>query len=360
MVKNMSEFERIFVNAGHGYEVVIGENLLESCGELIRGLTSAQKAAIVTDDNVDLLYADNVEKILKNAGFDVVKFVFAHGEQSKSIAVLSELYNFLASNDITRSDILVALGGGVVGDLTGFAAASFLRGIEYVQVPTTLLAQVDSSVGGKTAVDIAAGKNLVGAFKQPLVVIADITTLDTLSDDFFIDGMGEVVKYAMIRSSSLFTKIFDGNVKGKLPEIISECVKIKRDVVGNDEFDKGERMILNFGHTLGHAIEKYYHFSGLSHGKAVAVGMALICRFAVEKGIFSAEEYQRLNQCLTNNALPCETKIDVEKLYELSLNDKKRNSDKINIIVCPEIGKCEIKKMNLDEYRDFCCIGKEI
>ncbi len=350
--------ERINVKAGKGYDVIIGENILPQCGALIRNVTKALKTVIVTDDNVGPLYADVVSDSLEKEGFEVLKYVIPHGEQSKSLTVLSNLYEFLAESNITRSDILVALGGGVVGDLTGFAAASFLRGIDFVQIPTTLLAQVDSSVGGKTGIDIAAGKNLVGAFKQPVIVIADTRTLDTLSADFFADGMGEVVKYAMIRSQGLFDKIYDGNVKDKLPEIISECVNIKRAVVENDEFDTGERMILNFGHTFGHAIEKYYNFSGLSHGKAVAIGMGLFTFICENKGLCCLNEYNLLRRCLINNKLPYETDIPLNQLYELSLNDKKRNAGKINIVICPDIGKTEILTLTLCEYEGFCKIER--
>lgn len=345
--------KKITVNASKKYDILIDRGILSDCGELIKPLTNAQKIAVVTDDIVDSLYSDTVVTSLEKSGFTTVKYVFPNGEKSKTHTVLLDLYNFLSENDITRTDILIALGGGVVGDLAGFCAATYLRGIEYVQIPTTLLAQVDSSVGGKTAVDIQAGKNLIGAFKQPLLVIADTDTLSTLSKDFFSDGMGEVVKYGMIRSASLFDTLYSGNVKPQLTDIISECVEIKRDVVENDEFDTGERMILNFGHTLGHAIEKHLNFGGISHGKGVAIGMALMTQAAEKNGNVSRGTFEKLKSCLIANNLPYATDIPLETLYNLSCNDKKRTSDKIRIVICNSIGKAEIKTLTLSEYKDF-------
>lgn len=345
--------EKITVNASRTYDILIGSGLLKDCGKYIREVSSAKKAAVVTDDNVDRLYSEKAVKSLEAEGFTVVKFVFPHGEHSKSHETLLNLYEFLAENDITRTDLLIALGGGVVGDLTGFAAASFLRGVEFVQIPTSLLAQVDSSVGGKTAVNIRAGKNLVGAFNQPILVIADTDTLDTLTEEFFADGMGEVVKYGMIRSEKLFDLLMKGNAKTNIAEIIKQCVEIKRDVVQHDEHDTGERMILNFGHTLGHAIEKYYNYEGITHGNGVAIGMAVISGIAEEKGLVAKGVTEKLTSCLKANRLPYQTEIPKEKLFELSLNDKKRASSKIRIVLCPEIGKWEIKTLTIDEYKDF-------
>ena len=259
------------------------------------------------------------------------------------------------AHNITRSDSLIALGGGVTGDLTGFAAASFLRGIDYVQIPTSLLAQIDSSVGGKTAVDIAGGKNLVGAFKQPKVVIADIDTLSTLSEDFFADGMGEAVKYGMIYSRELFDLIKSGKIKENLQKIIETCVDIKRKVVENDEFDLGLRMILNFGHTLGHSIEKYYNYNGISHGKAVATGMYLMTLAAERKGILEKNISEELKECLIVNNLPYETEVPDKELFNGAINDKKRFSDNINLIICKEIGKAEIVKMPVSDFEKLIC-----
>ena len=345
--------KKIRVNASTSYDVLVGKGLLEQCGKLISEVVKSRKCAVITDDTVDALYGEKTVKCLEKQGFHVVKTSVPHGEQSKSHEQLISLYNFLSMNDITRTDFIIALGGGVVGDLTGYCAATYLRGIDYVQIPTTLLAQVDSSVGGKTAVNIDAGKNLVGVFKQPVLVIADIDVLSTLSEEIFADGMGEVVKYGMIRSEQLFERLCQGNIKENLEDIIAECVSIKRDVVQNDERDTGERMILNFGHTFGHAIEKCLGYGNIAHGKAVAIGMYMITLAAEKKGLVNSETAQKLKNCLEVNSLPYSLDITAKDIYSLSIGDKKRTSDEIRVIICSEPGNCSIKAMKLDEYRKF-------
>lgn len=346
--------KKITVNANlTSYDILIEGGLLNRCGELISGVEKSRKCTIVTDDTVDGLYGDITEKSLEKNGFTVSRFVVPHGEESKSHEQLISLYNFLCKKDITRTDFLIALGGGVVGDLTGFCAATYLRGIDYVQIPTTLLAQVDSSVGGKTAVNIDSGKNLVGAFKQPSLVITDTDTLSTLSEEIFAEGMGEVVKYGMIRSLPLFEQLSSGESKKYLDEIIAECVSIKRDVVQNDEFDTGERMILNFGHTFAHAIEKAAGYGVVPHGKAVAMGMYMITAAAEKQGKVKKGTAEKLKNCLEANSLPFEYGISHDDLYRLSVGDKKRTSDKIRVVICTEPGTCEIVPLTLEEYKDL-------
>ncbi len=345
--------ETIKVNASKKYDILIGQGILGQCGKLIASAMRSRKCAVVTDDNVDRYYGEATVKSLENEGFSVVKFVFPHGEASKSHATLLGLYDFLADNGFTRSDFLIALGGGVVGDLTGFAAATYMRGIEFVQIPTTVLSQVDSSVGGKTAVDIAGGKNLVGAFHQPSLVICDTDTLNTLTPEFFADGMGEVVKYGMIKSKELFNILADSDIRSNMTDIIKRCVSIKADVVANDEFDHGERALLNFGHTLGHAIEKYYDFSGISHGCGVAIGMSIFTHIAEAKGLCASGAADKLDALLKKCALPCSTDIDMNILYKNSLGDKKRNTNGIDIIICSDIGESAVVRMSLDEYAAF-------
>lgn len=342
---------RIRVNASQPYDVLIGSGLLENCGKEIKPLIKGKKTVVVTDDNVGPIYAEAVINSLEKSGISAELYTFKHGEESKCAETLLGLYDFLGKNNITRSDFLVALGGGVVGDLTGFAVATYLRGIDYIQLPTSLLAQVDSSVGGKTAIDISAGKNLVGAFKQPKLVIADIDTLNTLSDDFFADGMGEVVKYGMIYSKPLFDRLKAGDIRENPEDVIAQCVDIKREVVETDEFDTGLRMILNFGHTLGHSIEKHFNYTGISHGRAVAVGMYLITKMAEKTGYISDNISDELKSCLIANKLPFETEIDTDALFSGAVNDKKRFSDTINIILCKQIGKAEIVKLNIEDFR---------
>lgn len=348
---------KVHVNASRSYDIFVGEGLLDNAGRYIAAAIKPRRVCVVTDDNVDALYSERLLKSLEENGFSAAKYVFPHGEASKCHKTLLSLYDFLAENSFTRSDALIALGGGVTGDLTGFAAASYMRGIGFVQIPTTVLAQTDSSVGGKTAVDIAGGKNLVGAFYQPQLVLCDTETLSTLTPEFFADGMAEVVKYGMIRSRELFDLLTDKDVKDNLEDIITRCVSIKAQVVENDERDTGERMILNFGHTLGHAIEKYYNYCGISHGYAVAIGMSTFTHIAEKKGMCASGTSEKLDNLLKKFGLPLTSEAPLNKLFEYSLGDKKRNSSGINIVLCPEIGKSGGYPMTIDEYREFLGAG---
>ena len=233
--------------------IYIENGLISKAGKLIKEKFNCKKIALVSDTNVYPIYGDIIKSQLENEGYEVFTYIFKAGEASKNTTELVKIVEFMAQSGLTREDIAVALGGGVCGDMVGFAAAVFLRGIKFVQIPTSLLAQVDSSVGGKTAVDLPQGKNLCGAFHQPSIVIIDPNVLSTLSEHFFSDGMGEVIKYGCIKSSSLFELLEKGNAKDNITEIITECVSIKRQVVENDEKEHGERALLNFGHTCGHA-----------------------------------------------------------------------------------------------------------
>ncbi len=344
---------RITVNTSCSYDVVIGKSLLADCADYIKNTVKSTNFAVITDDNVDRFYGDIVIKSLTSCGFSVVKFIFPHGEASKCSDTLNQIYDFLSNNHITRTDCIIALGGGVVGDITGFAAATYLRGLDYIQIPTSLLAQVDSSVGGKTAIDLPCGKNLVGAFKQPKLVLCDTSALSTLPNEYLIDGMGEVVKYGMIKSASLFETLEENDIDsiwGVLDDVIYECVSIKRDVVVDDEFDKGDRMLLNFGHTLGHSIEKYYNFTGISHGVAVAVGMRIITDIAEKSKLSVSGLAARLTACLGKYCLNAAIEPTIPELADACLNDKKRESDFISIIICEDVGTSSIKKMPVPEF----------
>ncbi|MBQ8514474.1 MAG: 3-dehydroquinate synthase [Ruminococcus sp.] len=338
----------ITVHASQTYDIFIENGLLDACGTILKQTTKAQKAAIITDDTVEALYGARVRASLEKEGFEVIQFVFPHGELSKCSATLNQIYDFLCENSMTRTDCLVALGGGVVGDITGFAAATFLRGMDFVQIPTTLLAQVDSSVGGKTAIDLPGGKNLVGAFKQPVCVICDPRTLDTLPPEIFSDGMGEVIKYGMIRDAALFDLVAahtQESISAVLEEVIAACIAIKRDVVEADEFDTGERMILNYGHTLGHAIESYYHYETYSHGSAVAAGMCMMAAKTCDP-----EVTERLKKCVKAYNLPTEVPADIRALVPLCGKDKKRAASQLRFIVCRVIGRAEIHTMPFDSF----------
>lgn len=333
----------VAVNTGAPYTIYIENGILDECGAYTRAVTKAQTAVIVTDDVVDALYSDRAVQSLQKAGFQTEKFVFPNGEASKNLRVYGEILEFLAEKHITRTDCIVALGGGVVGDMAGFAAATYQRGIDFVQIPTTLLSCVDSSVGGKTAVDLSAGKNLVGAFYQPRAVLCDPQTLSTLSDEIFADGMAEVIKYGAIFSREFFTFLQDNEAKEQIETVIARCVTFKRDVVEKDERDLGLRGLLNFGHTLGHAVEGCSQFS-VSHGKGVAIGMVLMARGAYKCGLTETDCTAELIAILQKYHLPTETKFRAADLVAHALSDKKRDGDKITLIVPKTLGECVLYK----------------
>lgn len=348
--------ETILVNASKEYEVIIGTDILGSLGERCVSILGKSRAVIVTDSNVAPLWLEKAEKSLNEAGIDTVSFIFEAGEESKSKETLFELLEFMAENKLTRTDFAVALGGGVTGDMTGLAASLYLRGIPFVQVPTTLLAAVDSSVGGKTAVNLTAGKNLMGAFYQPSLVLCDILTLDTLSDDIFADGMAEVIKYGVIYDRELFDAVKGGNVEDNLEKIIARCVELKRDVVAKDEFDKGERQLLNFGHTMAHSIEKCSNFE-VSHGSAVAIGMVIAARASAKFGWSREDCTEEIINANKNNNLPTLCDFAPADLAEAALSDKKRTGDSISFVIPEVIGKCSLKKVSVDVLREIAeCI----
>lgn len=336
------------VDAAVRYNIVIDKGILPKSGDMIKEVTSAESVAVITDDTVDKLYSDVVMKSLSDAGFETFKFVFPHGEKSKNISTFSSILEFLAESGLTRTDALVALGGGVVGDVAGFAAASYLRGIDFIQIPTTLLACVDSSVGGKTAIDLKAGKNLAGAFYQPKLVIADFETLSTLTDGIFADGMAEVIKYGVIFDKAFFEFLRDNEAKDNLEYVITRCVELKRDIVNADEKEKGVRALLNFGHTVGHAIEKCSGYK-IPHGSAVAVGMVIISR-AAYKCSFCDENCTDIIASLNKKySLPVSTDFSSSELSSAAMADKKRSGDKIKLIIPEALGNCVIKSVPTSE-----------
>lgn len=336
------------VDAAVRYNIVIDNGILPKSGDMIKEVTSAERVAVITDDTVDKLYSDVVMKSLSDAGFETFKFVFPYGEKSKNISTFSSILEFLAESGLTRTDALVALGGGVVGDVAGFAAASYLRGIDFIQIPTTLLACVDSSVGGKTAIDLKAGKNLAGAFYQPKLVIADFETLSTLTDGIFADGMAEVIKYGVIFDKAFFEFLRDNEAKDNLEYVITRCVELKRDIVNADEKEKGVRALLNFGHTVGHAIEKCSGYK-IPHGSAVAVGMVIISR-AAYKCSFCDENYADIIASLNKKySLPVSTDFSASELSSAAMADKKRTGDKIKLIIPESLGNCVIKSVPTSE-----------
>lgn len=330
-------------------EIYIENGLLSKVGELTKTVLKGKKIALISDTNVYPLYGENIKNQLENEGYKVFTYIFKAGEASKNTSELIKIVEFMAENELTREDGAVALGGGVCGDMVGFAASVFLRGIKFVQIPTSLLAQVDSSVGGKTAVDLPQGKNLCGAFHQPSLVIIDPDVLKTLSHHFFSDGMGEVIKYGCIKSASLFEKLESGDVKDNLTDIITECVSIKRQVVENDEKEHGERALLNFGHTCGHAIEKLWNFETVSHGEAVAIGMVMITRAGENLGITEKGTTDRLIKVLEKNDLKIsDTHTDKEIISAMN-GDKKRTGTGIKFVMINKIGSSFINPIKYED-----------
>lgn len=338
----------IHISASKGYDVQIGGGLLPTLGEKAAELCKGRTACIVSDDTVAALYEKTARASLEEAGFTVHTYVFPHGEESKCGENFLKLMNFLATCHLTRSDLLVALGGGVSGDLTGFAAACYLRGVKYIQVPTSLLAMVDSSVGGKTAIDLPAGKNLCGAFYQPILVLCDTDLLKTLPDDIFRDGCAEVIKYGVLGSRELFDKLKAVHARDQLDYVVTKCVDMKRAVVEDDEFDTGMRQLLNLGHTLGHAIEANSNFT-LSHGQCVAIGMAMMARAAERKGFCTAATKNEIVNLLQWYGLPTQTDQDPTAIYLTALGDKKRQGGKLTLVVPAEIGRCELHPIEVGE-----------
>lgn len=331
--------KQVAVSASQNYEVMIGSHLLENCAVYIAKVKKTCTVAIISDSNVFPLYGSLVTQTLSSAGYQVISFVFPAGEASKTPETYLQILHFLAEQHVTRSDLIIALGGGVVGDITGFAAATYLRGMDYIQIPTSLLAMVDSSVGGKTAIDLPDGKNLVGAFWQPILVLCDTNTLTTLPDRVFTDGCAEVIKYGVLYDEALFSHLLTAGKDFDRELVITRCVELKRDVVMADEFDTGARQKLNLGHTIGHAIEKNSSFT-VTHGQAVAIGMAIIAKIGVIRELCEKEVYRMIVSALDRFGLPCSTDMDAESLYTAALSDKKRTGSSVNLVIPQKIGCC--------------------
>ena len=334
---------------GREYDIKIEKGIFDRSGELVSELHSPCKIAVITDSNVGPLYGERLLTSLKNNGFTPTLITIDAGEASKSIDVLTRLYGEILTFGLTRSDLIIALGGGVVGDLTGFCASTLLRGIPFIQIPTTLLSQVDSSVGGKVAVNLPQGKNLVGAFYQPKLVIIDPLCLETLTDRNFSDGMAEVIKYGVILDEELFEKIEKAPSRAEIMNIIEYIVHrscdLKRMVVEEDELDTGGRMILNFGHTFGHAIEKKYNFSDYTHGEAVAAGMVMAAQYGEAKEITPKGTSTRIAELVEKFNLPSKTEIDQHSLLDAVKVDKKGEGNLVSLVLPKKIGKVILQKV---------------
>lgn len=348
---------RLYVDLGkNSYPIYIENHLLDKAGEYIAEVFNGKKIMIISDDHVAPLYEAKLKASLSER-YECFSLTLPHGESTKSFQSLPAIYTALLQAKISRSDLVIALGGGVIGDLAGFAAASFLRGVKFIQIPTSLLAQVDSSVGGKVAVDLPQGKNLVGAFYQPSLVLIDPLVLNTLPERFIHDGMGEVIKYGCIKDAGLFEMLashssFD-DLKKDLTEIIARCVDIKRIVVEHDQFDTGERMLLNFGHTLAHTIEQYYHYERESHGEAVAIGMYQLTRIAEKEGLTEAGCADRILDVLNRYGLPHECGLPLQELTEAISLDKKNLGGHLNLVLLHTVGDSYICPASTDFFTKY-------
>lgn len=340
----------------NSYNIKIEKGLFEEIGKEVSSIYKGEKIFIITDTNVDKYYGKKVKDSLEKEGFKVRKLVMKAGEETKSFNSLPKVYKELLDFKLTRKELIITLGGGVIGDLGGFAAASYLRGVPFIQIPTSLLAQVDSSVGGKVAVDLEEGKNLVGSFYQPKAVFIDPEVLNTLPEKFYKDGMGEVIKYGCIKDKEFFEKLYNlksrEEVMDHIEDIIYICCNIKKTVVEKDEKDLGERMLLNFGHTLGHAIEKYYNFKGFSHGEAISIGMYTISLIGEKKGLTKQGTASRIKNILVNYGLPYEVEIkDTDSIIDTISLDKKNMGNTLKVILLKSIGESSIYDTTVDFFK---------
>src|SRR5271166_5095465 len=332
--------QTVSLNLGpRSYPIYVGNGLVDQAGRICSDLGLKGRVAVVTDRNVATLYGDRIATSFENEGFRVSNHLVEPGEPSKSFKAAAELCEDLASHSVNRQSFVAALGGGVIGDLAGFVASIYYRGIPVVQIPTTIMAQVDSSIGGKTAINLRAGKNLVGAFHQPVAVLADTTTLTTLGRREWNEGFAEVIKYGAIREKGLLTELRDG--QWHLPDLVRRCVEIKASFVEEDERETtGKRALLNFGHTLGHAIEAVAGYGTLLHGEAVALGMVAAAQVSVERSGLPEEDIKEIETAIRLFDLPTQlpSELSGSKILERVFADKKFIDGKIRFVVTPKLG----------------------
>ena len=347
--------EKLSVHASSSYDVLIGGGIFKAAATYLSPIIRGGAVTIVSDDKVYSLYGEQLKAMLAAAGNKVFTYIFPNGEQSKNADVYIGLLNFLAESSMSRSDTVVALGGGVTGDLAGFAAATYMRGIKVVQIPTTLLAAVDSSVGGKTGIDLKAGKNLAGAFYQPSLVLCDYTLFDTLEPSVFQSGMAEVIKHSILAGGELRT-LLSSPVKPHLETIIKRNVQIKRDVVEADEREAGKRKLLNLGHTIGHAVETLSGYT-LSHGQAVAIGTCVTARICAKKGVCLQSVTDEIISLFTLQGLPVETSFTAKQIADAARLDKKRKSDVITWVWIEDFGRCVLKDIAMNDFEQLVTLG---
>ncbi|MEE3362400.1 MAG: 3-dehydroquinate synthase [Anaerovoracaceae bacterium] len=351
--------ERIRINTSSPYDVVIESGALSQAGTLAFEITDTCKVCIVTDNVTHELFNDTVAGSFSDCGFDVYKITFPEGEMTKTLECLGTLLEYLADNGFTRSDMIIALGGGVIGDLAGFAAGTYMRGIKFIQIPTTLLAAVDSSVGGKTAVNLTAGKNLAGVFHQPSLVIYDPRTAESLTHDIFMDGLAEAAKSGMIADASLFEYILTADeppFSEFVNRLVTGSIHVKADIVEQDEFDNGLRQLLNFGHTAGHAIERLSDFE-VSHGRAVATGMLIASKAALVKEWSRDDCYSKIKTFMLRYGYDMECPYSAEELAAAAAVDKKHRGGTITVVIPLEVGECALMDIPDGELEDFFKAG---
>ena len=336
------------------YEISLVDNIQEELQSFIDINYSYRKKVFITDETVDFLYPEFTFLFKK----DFYRYVIKPGEQSKSIETYYKIIRFLISINIDRHDLIIAFGGGVVGDLAGFVASTYMRGIDYIQIPTTVLSMVDSSIGSKTAINTEDGKNLIGTFYNPKGVFIDLNFLDTLSDKEFRNGLAEVIKSAIIRDRELFDLLISKDVyeKDVLKTILIKSIAIKKEIVECDLRESGERKLLNFGHTIGHAIEKLSDFS-ISHGYAVAIGMAMISKAYYKLGVISKETYLQIINILKKYQLPVSCEYNEEQIYQEVLKEKKNNGDKRNLVYPKEIGCAAIDCISRKDLKNIISVA---
>lgn len=342
----------------NSYKIYFEKNIISKIPQYLKDNYINKKIAIITDYNLEKLYANEINNSIVESGFETMIISIKPGEESKSFDTLLEIYNQLSIFKLGRKDLIITLGGGVVGDLGGFAASTYLRGVDYIQIPTSLLAQVDSSIGGKVAIDLPWGKNLVGSFYHPKAVFIDIDLLKTLNFRFLHDGLAEVIKYGFIRDESIVKELMsfksDEELLNNIEDIIYKCCSIKKIIVENDEKDLGERMLLNFGHTLGHAVERYFDYKKYTHGEAVAIGMAQITRNSENLSITEKGTSKLLEDVLKKYELPYDVPdMDRSSVMDAIVLDKKSSGESINLIILKKVGKGIIKKIPISEIEDY-------
>lgn len=347
------------VQTGKPYRVCIQSGLIDHVGEeMLALLGKSCKAAILTDETVDALYGDRVSASLRSSGFECARYAIQPGEEHKTLADWQGMLAFLAQQQLSRSDCVVALGGGIPGDMAGFAAACYQRGIPFVQVPTTLLAMVDSSVGGKTGINLPSGKNQLGAFYQPQAVFCDPDALATLPPETLADGISESIKYGMLGEMDVFDWFETGDWTAHTEELIQRCIQLKAQVVAADERDTGCRQLLNLGHTFGHAIEKNSHYQ-ITHGHGVAIGMVLAAKLAYRLGLCQQETVTRLVAALKRNQLPTDTIYTAAQLADAALADKKRTGGTLTLVLPTAIGHCQLYPVEVSQLENLINLALE-